>query len=508
MSFPPLGLGPLILIAFVPLMISVYTEKKRSFVRGFLTGSVFYSLLLFWINKLAVTGQIRIFLFVGYVFLCIYLSLYMGLFSLILSKAKKQLYFILLSAVTWTAFEFIRSQTSQVGFPWGMTAYSLARSPLLIQIASIGGVYLLVFWIMAVNSAVALLFTKKRTPFFILPFLLISNTFYGVLCLRREDNGNRMFSVAIVQPNISQDLKGEESEIARLQRMHILLEKFSVSCRESGADLIVLPETSWPWPVKSIYPVITPHSEPLADTAKKYSTPILAGAQDIVQLGENYRPTNSVFLIEKDGTLAGRHDKIYLVPFGEHIPFDDVFPFLTKIQLGQSDYLPGKNEKPPCSDGICFGIGICYESAFSQYFRGLVLKGAGVLINVTDDQWFGKTAGPEQHADMFILRAVENRRWGVRCANTGVSYIVDPWGRIRVSTSPYEEIILLGTVGVRNDKSPYSFLFGDLIGLFSALCLSFLVLMSIINKRRKRCMMSSSSEAAPEATSPRLKARE
>ncbi len=432
----------------------------------------------------------------------------MGLFSLILSKARKQPHFILLSAVTWTAFEFIRSQTSQVGFPWGMTAYSLARSTLLIQIASLGGVYLLVFWITAVNSAAALLFTKKRMPFFILPFLLISNTLYGVLSLRREDDLNRMFSVAIVQPNISQDLKGEESEIARIQRMQILLEKFSISCREIGADLVVFPETSWPWPVKSIYPVITPHSEPLADTAEKYKTPVLAGAQDFVQFREDYRPTNSVFLIEKDGTLAGRHDKIYLVPFGEHIPFDDVFPFLTKIQLGQSDYLPGKNETLPCSDGICFGIGICYESAFGQYFRGLVLKGAEVLINVTDDQWFGKSAGPEQHADMFILRAVENRRWGIRCANTGVSYLVDPYGRIRDSTSFGKEIILFGTVGVRDDKTPYSLLFGDGIGLFSALGLSLFGLICIINKRRKRCMTSSSSEAAPEVTSPRLKARE
>lgn len=478
------------IVAMAPLLISIYGKKKHSFLKGFLTGLIFYSLLLSWITELSITGHVKIFLYVGYIVLCFYLSVYTGLYAFFVSRAKKPFHFVLLSSFLWTAFEFIRSQTSQVGFPWGMTAYSLARIPLLIQIVSLGGVYLLVMWLAAVNSLAAMVFLKKKYASLPFALILLVNLVFGTLSMKNHEGEKDWILVCVIQPNVSQDLKGSEDEKARMRRTEIIMDFVSRSFNLFDGDIVIMPETSWPWPVKSICPVMFPNSEALSDSAKTYGKAVLVGAQDLVGFRDYYRPTNSVFLIDGRGSVIARHDKIYLVPFGEHLPFDDVFPFITSLNLGQSDYLPGKNELLPCIDGVCFGAGICYESAFEGYYRGLVEKGANFIVNVTDDQWFGRSAGPRQHADMFIFRAVENRMWGVRCANKGVSYIVDPQGRIIASTQPDTPDILFGRVGVRTARSPYTAVVSGKAGIFSVLCSFVYALVYLLKKRRFKCMKS------------------
>ncbi|MBN1150944.1 apolipoprotein N-acyltransferase [candidate division WOR-3 bacterium] len=484
MSFPPASLRLLILAAQVPLLLSLYGREKKSFSKGLTAGFVFFSLHLFWITRLPINGHLKLLLFAGYILMCVYLSLYFGIYAYFISKIKNPLFFIVFSSLLWTALEYIRSRSSQVGFPWGMSGYSLAGLPLLIQITSIGGIYLLGIWITAVNSSLAMVLKKKKYSFLVLLAILLANVLFGTIRLSRRTSFQNLRRIAVVQPNISQDLKGSEDEISRERRAEIILDFLSKAVEKQRIDVLVLPETSWPWPVKSLFEDYDPRSEILSDFARAHNTSILVGAQDITVFKDAYRPTNSVFLIDDEGVLAARHDKIYLVPFGEHLPFDDVMPFLTSVDLGQSDYLPGKNESLPETKGMKIGVGICYESAFTQYYRGLVESGAGVVVNLTDDQWFGRSAGPVQHADIFILRVVENNVWGIRCANTGVSYLVDPFGRVVENTGADMPGYIYGTIGTMPSKSFYTHYMKEILAVLSVFA-SISVILLKAKKRRQ-----------------------
>lgn len=431
-SFPPLKLNGLIFISLVPLIISLRINPHRSFFRGWLTGITFFLIHLSWVMSLNVEGITKLLLTVGVLLLGLYLSVYPALTSWLSNRFKKPLMFAVMFALAWTSFEFLRSLTNQIGFPWGSLGYSLTRYPALIQLASWGGVYLVSLWILGVNILISYACLKIKWSYWVLPVLLILPWLwgYGVLRYSELPEGNRNIKIILLQPDIRQDIKGQDSPDIIQLRKNILLQQSSQLASVHSPDLIIWPETIWPWPVKSLYLRYFPESQLLADSAKAWNTFLLVGCVDYTRWKDSYRPTNSLFLIDNHGEIKGRQDKVYLVQFGEHLPFDDVFPALTNIDLGQSDYLPGKEVKNFQIENIKFGGGICFEGVFPQHFHALREQGAEFLVNVTDDQWFGETFGPYQHAYMSVLRAVENRCYLLRCANTGVTMVVDPWGRI------------------------------------------------------------------------------
>jgi apolipoprotein N-acyltransferase len=246
--------------------------------------------------------------------------------------------------------------------------------------------------------------------------------------------------VAIVQPNVDLALKWKPEFTDSTFR---LIERLSRQAAVLKADLIVFPETAAPVYLRHNLP----YRQRIERLAEAVGVGIFIGFLDgrYDGPGRSLNVYNSSGLFYPDGAFA-RYDKMHLLPFGEAIPFAWKFRKLSAIDFGQANFHPGPEVNPIRSDAGRLGPLICFEAIFPGLSRRFVEHGVDVLVNITNDGWFGDTPGPYQHNDMAIFRAVENRRFLVRSANTGVSMVVDPVGRVTNALGLFEEGLLL--VGV------------------------------------------------------------
>jgi len=288
--------------------------------------------------------------------------------------------------------------------------------------------------------------------------------------------------VSIIQGNIPQELKWSgESEDFIFDRYLELTSK----AQKDKPDLIIWPEASLPVVLEED---IT-YYDSLSRLVKEDKVPLLFGA--VTQRDGLYY--NSALLIAKDGGLAGRYDKVHLVPFGEYIPLRDVFPFLqTVVPIGDieagKDYVLFKFPNPKSQIQNKLGVLICFEDLFPEISREYAKRGADLLVNITNDAWYKYTSAPYQHLQASVFRAVENRLPLARCANTGVSCFISADGRIIavVRNSLGEDIFIRGFLtqditGVKIDPTFYT-RFGD---LFPGICL-LLTVYGIIRKFLKK----------------------
>ncbi len=191
---------------------------------------------------------------------------------------------------------------------------------------------------------------------------------------------------------------------------------------------------------------------------------------------------NSAFLVNPDGVVAGRYDKVHLVPYGEYVPLKQLFPFIGKLVEGIGDFRSGDDYIPLADGKRRYGVLICYEGIFPEGARAYKKQGADLLVNITNDAWFGTSSAPYQHLSMTVFRAVETRLFLVRAANTGVSAIIDPTGSMISRTTLFERNVLQGSVKFIDKKTFYA-AYGD---IFVYICLITLVVYEIIERRRRR----------------------
>jgi len=208
-------------------------------------------------------------------------------------------------------------------------------------------------------------------------------------------------------------------------------------------SVILWPETALPYYVR-VEPV---KLQRLIALSKQLRKPILAGYPDAkLDARGEVLTYNAAGLVLPSGAIVGQYEKVHLVPFGERIPFQSLFPFLGSIDLGQAEWTPGTRPYVFRHAGPAFGVLICFESIFPDHTRKYALEGAQYLVNITNDEWFGRTAGPVQHADLAILRSVELGMGVARAANTGISMLIDPYGRVEARTPLFAEAVLVGDV--------------------------------------------------------------
>ncbi len=185
-----------------------------------------------------------------------------------------------------------------------------------------------------------------------------------------------------------------------------------------------------------------------------------------------------------DGTVSGKYDKTHLVPFGEYVPIKRWLPFIGKMVEGVGDFKPGKIGHTIKWGTYRLGVQICYEIIFPNLARAMVKNNAALIVNITNDAWYGRSSAPYQHFSMAVFRAVENRRSLVRAANTGISGFIDPAGRIKGKTQLFQEDVMARSMPIITLKSFYT-RFGDVFAvmcLISALC----ILMLNFAKRKKQ----------------------
>lgn len=469
--------------AFVPLFLALNNKSlKQTFLLFLITGIIFWSGTIYWLVNVTLVGTLL---------LILYLALYFVIFGLFIrpSTRDSQLYILLFVPALWILLEYIRSHLF-TGFPWALLGYSQYLNLPIIQIADISGVWGISFLVMFVNVAVVEMIWSLKSRLWprlkiivlsvILVFSLILSYGYFHLSSAKSIPGVQYtVKISLVQGNIPQELKWEPRA-----RDLILQNYFELTSRavKDSPDLIIWPEAALP---------VVLEEEPeyymkLRQYIKTINKPLLFGS--VTLKDDAYY--NSALLLSGDARLLNQYDKLHLVPFGEYIPFRNSLRFLDTIApIGDitrgKDYTVFKLPGFP----IGFGVLICFEDVFPELARSFVTRGAGFLVNITNDAWFGKTPEAYQHLAASVLRAVENRVYLARCANTGVSAFISPLGKIisDLSDSKGNDIFISGycidSLRVSNNKPSFYNLYGD---VFLPLCLLFFFYGIVFKNRKKK----------------------
>jgi len=245
-----------------------------------------------------------------------------------------------------------------------------------------------------------------------------------------------------------------------------------------GAELVIWPESAVHFPYQ---PKAGSRSSSafLKRLVQSLGKPLLFGSWSSGPKG----PRNTAYLLGEEGELQGKYDKVRLLAFGEYIPFSDWFPQTKKWIQGVGDFEAGEKIEPLCTQGVCFGVLICYEAILDGISRDFINRGASFLVNITNDVWFGDTNCPEQHLMLAAFRAVENRVWLVRVANTGISAFVDPVGRILGRTPLYEQAERFRSIELMSVPTIYR-AWGDWFPTICSLIMGLLCLLGWIQVKR------------------------
>jgi apolipoprotein N-acyltransferase len=452
-AFPPLSIGPLSVVALVPLFVALQRAEdapRMFFKTGYVFGVVFFAAHLWWVVRLSPASSITVpwLMAPAITVLVLYLALYPALWLWLVGWIGRGRTFsiVFLGPSLWVLVEWVRS-TGAMGFPWGSIGYSAVRHPSMMQSAALFGVLGLGAVIVLVNARWSSAIVARRQTakaLFLAAGLVIflSNVVGGRAAIARFDavEASERSTVALAQPNVDLAMKWEPEFT---DSMFLLIAKQTKSAAALGPDLVVFPETAAP-----VYLCHdTRYKAIVHDLAYSFGTAVFIGFLDgrYDGPGSTLNVYNSSGLFLPDGRYE-QYDKVHLLPFGETIPFGWRFRFLQRIDFGQANFQPGPDRPALSSPVGNLAPLICFESTFPDRPRKAVARGADLLVNITNDGWFGNTPGPHQHSDMAILRAVENRRFLVRSANTGVTMIVDPVGRITRKLAMDEEAILSGEV--------------------------------------------------------------
>ncbi|HEX8961266.1 MAG TPA: apolipoprotein N-acyltransferase [Geobacteraceae bacterium] len=486
LSFPEPGLSFLAWFSFVPLFIAIAGKEPRvAFRLGFISGLAAYGGILYWLNIVMTTyGRLHWSVsFCLFLLLTAYLALYTGGAAFLVRRGEGRGISPLVSfPVVWVGLEYARAYVL-TGFPWASLGYSQYRTVPLIQIADITGVYGLSFLIALANVVIWRISRGmgrkggERYPVAgaaLLLCLLVATLGYGFYRLRSPEGGETL-KVALTQGNIPQDVKWDPAFQEKTVEVY---EKLSRRACAGGSDLVVWPESAAPFYLQSDTR-FTPRIRSLAAELKSC---MVVGSPAVEADRERIRYLNSAFLIAPSGELVGRSDKMHLVPFGEYVPLSRFLPFVNKMVAGIGDFSPGSAITPLDTGKGKIGVLICFEGIFPELARAYVREGSRLLVNITNDAWFGRSSAPYQHLSMIAFRAVENRVPLVRAANTGITAIIDSRGYIRRMTPIFTETYLSGEVRLGEGGSFYT-RYGDLFALVCLAATAVIVALSFAKRK-------------------------
>ncbi|ABC77418.1 apolipoprotein N-acyltransferase [Syntrophus aciditrophicus] len=487
LSFPKYGTGLFAWIALIPFL---YTLREKTVyqgaVIGFFVGMLFHVGLIYWIvYVIVVYGNLpyyaAIFLML---LLAAYLSIYFALFAAGLIHLKnKSIPFIISAPPLWIILEFVKSNLF-TGFPWENLAYSQYLNHHVIQIADLAGGYGISFVIVLVNVIGYDLFfdriTKKKIALEIaLGIALISSIYsYGVLRGMQIDMAVAKapsIPVTLVQGNIDQSLKWND----HYQKETIdIYQKLSLAPPEkTSPGMIIWPETAVPFYFQNVDDL---HRR-IVSLAVQTENWILFGSPSYAAEEGKLSFLNTAFLLSPHGNMVAQYNKVHLVPYGEYVPLRRFFPFIGKMAAGVGDFQAGEGFIPIKAGEWKIGVLICYEGILSEAGRIYKNEGAGLLVNITNDAWFGRTSAPYQHLSMTVFRAVENRLFLARAANTGISAIIDPTGKILMKSSIFERTAIQGHIKYLNLPTLYA-KYGD---IFVYVCFILLISIYLMSEKRR-----------------------
>lgn len=460
LSFPNAGLSFLAWIALIPLLIALEGASPRTAFRiGVTCGVSAYAVILYWINIVVIHyGHLPwVLSILVYLMLVAWLAMFYGLATVTACVGEQggiKSAFTL--PVAWVAFDLIRSFLLS-GFPWAMLGHSQYRTLPLIQIADITGVYGITWLIVLANVVlyrVLRAISGAGVPYpvksaMVLIAALLATLFYGFSRLNRPETASAApMRVALIQGNIDQDVKWSPSF---REETVAIYERLTREAAKGGADLVVWPESAVPF----FFQDEPLQAERIRTLARELNSTLLIGspAHELRNGSNTY--LNSAFVIAPSGETIARGDKLHLVPFGEYVPMKRLLPFVDKLVVGIGDFSPGEHAAPLNTGQSMAGLLVCYEGIFPELAREYVRNGARLLVNITNDAWYGRSSAPYQHFSIAAFRAVETRTPLLRAANTGITAIIDQNGHIRTMTGLFVEGFCTGEVRPGSGDSVY-----------------------------------------------------
>ena len=480
--FPPFDLWPLAAAALVPLFSAVWQEDwHRAWRTGWVYGLVFFGSLLYWLAPtISRFGNIPIWAAIPVIgllvcYLAFFPALWAGISAYLSTRLCNRFFAGLVVALLWGSLEWLRGWLLS-GFPWGSLAYALAPQPLLFQSADIWGPYaisaILVFINFLLYDAVANMdICRGLDVRFITNLLCVlvicgGTASYGVIRYRAisgSDPAYPSIRAAAIQGSLPQEMKWAPGlqrhtvniyQRLTLQAARRLSPSFEGKVRPQGLPdlLVVWPETAMPF----FFQQGGELADAVKQTAREVHGAILFGTPAF-DTGPGMRRIyfNRACLVDDQGRLAGTYDKMHLVPFGEYLPWGPLTSWARRLVPAAGDFTAGNSAAPLSYHQVRAGVLICFESIFPGLARKRVIQGANCLVVITNDSWFGDTGAPYQHAEMAAFRAVEQRRWVIRAANTGVSEIISPTGQVVAKSSLFRQDIVTGTIRLRDDATVY-----------------------------------------------------
>ena len=452
--------------AFIPLIYCIYKNNlKYSVLYGFVTGITFALISFDWMflfllenTKFLITSLIMALI------LWLYISMYFTFWSVIVNFIKKlrALYVIVFAACLWASFEYIRNYFF-TGFPINLLGYSQAFFLPIIQFSDIFGVYGISFLIVLINMLFFYWFYKKEKKYLLCAIIiLLCLTLFGFFKINKYSNINNQNSlkIGVVQPNIVQYKKNKQNFVEEIKG--ILLEA-SKCFSNKNIDILAYPET--------VLPARLQVDEDMQKVIKQ-----IASVAKITLIGGKYhrfiRLYNAIFLISQEGNIINKYKKKHLILFGETVPFENMFVRTLRILNLSDSFSKEEVLKVFEFDNYTLGINICSENYYPYLSRELVLKGATLLTTHSNDSWCDGLSYPNQHFVLNVFRAIENRKYLIVAANTGISGVIAPSGKIIKQTKNQEQVCFEENVYTNNYITIY-----DIIGdIFVCFCMAYVIL--------------------------------
>ncbi len=485
-SFPKFGLPTFAWGAVAPLFVAValratapaYTSWA-GFRLGLMTGFLYFAGTLYWtVSVMSTYGGLPIAVAIPIAGLLVgYLSLYTGAVAVLVGGAVRRFGVagLWLAPVFWVAAEWARG-TIGGGFPWVPLGSSQGSVLPIAQLASVTGVYGLSFLVALVSTAAAVVALSRRRNHLIAAagviFLVIVVAATGMMRLAdgRLAASGRVVRVGLVQGNVEQDMKWDPKYREPILSRYLRLSRESIL---AGAELVVWPEASTPFFLDRD----SAFAQPIRTLAAETRTPFVIGTDET----DGTNIFNSASAIGADGLTRGSYRKIHLVPFGEYVPMKKLLFFVGPLVEAVSDFAPGTEATVlDIGDGRRAGVAICYESTYPTLARSFVNGGAQLLLVITNDAWFGNSSAAYQHFQMGAMRAIETGRYLARAANTGITAVVDPYGRTVARADMFQPVTLTADVRLLDDRTIYART-GDLIAW---LCVALTAVVAVVLRRR------------------------
>ena len=435
---------------------------------GLLVGVFYFGGTLYWlVDTMSIYGGLSTPVAFGVAGLLVaYLSLFTALFAAVMGALVRGMgrRALLLAPAVWVSSELARTYVWD-GFPWALLGTSQAPLLAIAQAASLVGVYGVSCLVVAGSVAAAYAVVGRGVARSIVPAGILAGLIVVALWGRVRLEANVLvregtpITVGVVQGDFPQDVKWEPSQAQTIVDRYL---RMTDEAARQGATFVLWPESAVPFYFKQDLP----RSAPIREAARRDHVTLLVGGDEMEAgppgQGADVRLYNSAFLIDPDGRVAETYRKIHLVPFGEYVPLKHLLFFAAPLVQAVSDFSPGARPVLLPVDGHPVSTAICYEVVYPELNRTFVREGSELLTTITNDAWFGRSSAAYQHFEQASMRAIEEGRYLVRAANTGVSGIVDPYGRVLDRTRLFETTLVVRQVRFLTVRTVYS-LIGDTI---------------------------------------------